>query len=188
MSLRFQKIDTPIAGLYRIDRKPIRDSRGFFSRFYCQQEFEELGLDFEVAQMNHTITEKKGAARGLHFQYPPKCEIKLVSCVVGEIWDVVVDLRVGSPTYMHWHAERLSGDNQASLFIPKGFAHGFQTLTEHCQLLYLHSEFYAPTAEGALNPYEPKLGIEWPLPITDLSERDKHHPMLDDQFSGIKIS
>jgi len=188
MSARFCKIDTPIAGLYRIERKLIRDSRGFFSRFYCQQEISQLGLDFEMVQMNHTLTEKKGAVRGLHFQYPPHSEIKLVSCLAGEIWDVAVDLRRGSPTYLHWHAERLSDKNQAIFFIPKGCAHGFQTLTEHCQLLYLHSEFYSPASEGGINPLEPKLGIEWPLSISELSERDKSHPMLEDQFDGIDLT
>jgi len=186
MSQRFTRIETPIAGLYRIERKPMGDARGFLTRFYCRQEFAQLGLDMPIAQMNHTLTQKKGAVRGLHFQYPPHSEVKLVSCMLGEIWDVAVDLRRDSPTFLQWHAERLSGDNQAALYIPKGCAHGFQTISENCQLLYLHSEPYHPEAEGALNPNEPKLAISWPLPIAELSERDRNHALLDTNFTGIE--
>jgi dTDP-4-dehydrorhamnose 3,5-epimerase len=187
MRQRFNKIDTPIAGLYRIERKPINDTRGFLSRFFCQQEFGKLELPFPIAQMNHTLTKKRGAVRGLHYQNPPYSEIKLVSCLVGEVWDVAVDLRHNSPSFLQWHAEILSGENQTSLYIPKGCAHGFQTMTENCQLLYLHSDSYQPSSEGGLNPADPKLAIKWPLTITELSERDRLHPPLDNEFFGVKL-
>ena len=122
----------------------------------------------------------------MHFQYYPHSEIKIVTCIHGDIIDVVIDLRQGSATFLQWHAERLSAENQVSLYIPDGFAHGFQTLTEDCELIYLHSAFYQPNAEGALNANDPRLAINWPLKITDMSERDKNNPMIDNDFQGIE--
>jgi dTDP-4-dehydrorhamnose 3,5-epimerase len=124
--------------------------------------------------------------RGMHFQYPPNSEDKFVSCLRGEVFDVAVDLRAGSPTFMHWRAELLSAENSKSFFIPKGFAHGFQTLTKNCELIYLHTQPYAPDAEGGLNPLDPRVGIEWPLPIADISPRDRAHASLAD-FSGLDL-
>lgn len=187
MSQHFDFIEAPLDGLLRIDRKPIMDSRGFFSRFFCAEEFKGIGFENTIAQMNHTLTRKKGAIRGLHFQYPPYSETKIVTCLQGEILDVVVDIRKGSPTFLQSHAEILSAENQSSLYIPSGFAHGFQTLTSDCQLIYLHSAFYTPEAEGALNALDPALGIDWPLEISEISERDNNHPFLDNQFDGILI-
>jgi dTDP-4-dehydrorhamnose 3,5-epimerase len=122
----------------------------------------------------------------MHFQYPPGAEDKLVSCLRGEVWDVAVDLRKGSPTFLAWHAERLSAENGISLLIPKGFAHGFQTLTDDCELLYLHTADYAPDLEGAVNAFDPKLSIEWPLAVTAISDRDRAHPFVDADYSGIE--
>ena len=188
MSKRFSFIETPLAGLYRVERKILEDQRGFFARFYCEDEFKEIGFNKSVVQMNQTLTRNRGAIRGLHFQHPPHSEIKLVTCLRGEILDVAVDIRKGSPTYLKWHAEHLSAKNHASLLIPDGFAHGFQTLTEDCQLLYLHSSFYAPKAEGALNALDPALAINWPLEVTEMSERDKNHSLLSrTKFEGINV-
>jgi dTDP-4-dehydrorhamnose 3,5-epimerase len=187
MSPRFEFIETALAGLYRVDRKPITDVRGFFSRFYCAEEFEQIGLNRPIAQMNHTLTMKKGAVRGMHFQYSPYTETKIITCIKGEVLDVAVDIRKGSPTFLQWHAERLSAKNQSSLYIPDGFAHGFQALTESCQLLYLHTNIYHPDAEGALNAQDPKLNINWLLEITEMSERDHNHPMLKTDFKGIEV-
>ena len=188
MSQRFDFIETPLAGLVRVDRKPIVDNRGFFSRFFCVEEFKQIGFTQPIAQMNHTLTKRKGAIRGMHFQHPPYTENKVVTCIQGEILDVAVDIRKGSETFLQWHAERLSADNQFSLYIPAGFAHGFQTLTDDCELLYIHSALYAPNAEGALNALDPTLAIDWPLEVTELSERDFNHPMLNPQFEGIVIT
>lgn len=184
---RFSCKDTPLSKLKVIQRQPIEDARGFLSRFFCAQEFNELGFSKPINQINHTLTRQKGAVRGLHFQKSPYAEIKLVSCLQGEIFDVAVDLRKNSPTFLHWHGEILSENNQRSLLIPEGFAHGFQTLTDDCELIYLHSAPYAKEAEGALNVSDPKLGISWPLSITEISDRDRLHPLIELDFEGIVV-
>ena len=184
---RFDCIDTPLLGLKVIQRKRIEDSRGFLSRFFCANEFNAYGFNKPVSQINHTLTRQKGAVRGLHYQQPPHAEIKLVSCLKGEIFDVAVDLRKDSPTFLHWHGEILSDNNQRSLLIPEGFAHGFQTLTEDCELIYLHSAPYVKEAEAALNVTDPKLDIAWPLNMTELSEKDRSHPMIKLDFEGMVL-
>ena len=182
---RFYFHPTLLSGLAVIQRKPIEDDRGFFCRFYCAVEFGEAGLRKPIAQINPTFTRKKGAVRGLHFQYPPHAETKIVSCLKGKIFDVAVDLRKGSPTFLCWHGEILSASNRKSLLIPEGFAHGFQTLTKDCELIYLHTASYVPDAEGGLNVLDPRFTIAWPLEIAELSERDRTHPMLAADFEGI---
>lgn len=187
MTNRFDIVETTLSGLFLINRKPISDQRGFFSRFFCAEEFKEIGLIKPIAQMNHTLTKSRGAIRGMHFQKEPYTETKIITCIQGEILDVVIDIRKGSPTFLQWHSELLSAENQTSLYVPDGFAHGFQTMTENCQLLYLHSNVYTPKAEGALNALDPAIGIDWPLEITEMSERDRNHPMFDSEFKGIEI-
>ena len=182
---RFTATATGLAGLMVVRRQRIEDARGFLSRLYCQEELAEIGFTEPVVQINQTVTRAPGMVRGLHFQRPPHAEDKLVSCLRGEVYDVAVDLRAGSPTLRQWHAERLSAENGLSLFIPKGFAHGFQALTDDCELLYLHTASYAPEAEGAVNALDPALAIDWPLPVTEMSPRDRGHPLLDDDFAGI---
>ena len=184
---RFDCFDTPLAGLKLVQRKRIEDARGFLSRFYCAEEFKAYGFNKPISQINHTLTRQKGAVRGLHYQQPPYAEAKLVSCLKGEIFDVAVDLRKDSPTFLHWHGEVLSDNNQRSFLIPEGFAHGFQTLTEDCELIYLHSAPYVKEAEAALNVTDTRLGITWPLDITELSERDRSHPMLKLDFEGMVL-
>jgi dTDP-4-dehydrorhamnose 3,5-epimerase len=176
---------TPLAGLQVVQRRRLEDPRGFLSRIFCADELASAGFTRPVAQVNQTLTRQRGAVRGLHFQYPPHAEDKFVSCLRGEVFDVAVDLRRGSPTFMQWHAERLSAENQRSLLIPQGFAHGFQALREDCELLYMHSMPYAPGAEGALNVHDAALAIAWPLPIADLSPRDASHPLVGASFPGI---
>jgi dTDP-4-dehydrorhamnose 3,5-epimerase len=168
-----------------VQRRPIEDQRGFFCRFFCAEEFQQVGLLKPIAQINHTYTKKKGAVRGLHFQNPPYAECKIVSCLQGEVYDVAVDIRKGSPTFLHWHGEIISAANKRSFFIPEGFAHGFQTLTENCELLYLHSETFLPQAEGALHVADPRLGVVWPITVRELSERDRTHPFINSDFEGI---
>jgi len=184
---RFDFILTPLPGLLIVQRKAIEDHRGFLSRFYCADEFRAAGLTKPIAQINHTLTRKKGAVRGLHFQHPPHVETKLVSCLKGKIWDVAVDLRCDSPTFLHWHGEILSAANRKSLLIPEGYAHGFQALAEDCELIYLHTATYHPEAEGALNAADSRLNLSWPLPIDDLSERDRNHPYIKSDFQGIVL-
>lgn len=185
MAKRFIVTDTPLAGLQRVDRQRIGDERGFLSRFYCATELAEAGFTRPIAQINQTLTRQRGVIRGMHFQQPPHAEDKFVSVLKGEVFDVAVDLRAGSATFLQWHGERLSADNGRSLFIPAGFAHGFQTLTEDCELLYLHTAAYAPGAEGALNAFDPAIRIAWPLEMTYMSARDRAHPWLDADYEGI---
>ena len=182
---RFQFIPTRLAGLLVVDRKPILDERGSFCRFFCSEEFKLAGLRKSIAQMNHTCTRRVGTVRGLHFQYPPHAEYKIVTCLKGRILDVAVDIRKASPTFLQWHGEVLSDENRRSLLIPEGFAHGFQTLTDDCEMLYLHSSPFEPSAEGGLHVADPKIGIDWPLAITHISERDRSHAFIDSVFEGI---
>lgn len=184
---RFDFNVVSLSDLWVVQRKVLEDDRGFLSRFYCAGEFAAAGMDKPVAQINHTLTRKKGAVRGLHFQYSPYAETKLVSCLKGEIWDVAVDLRRDSPTFLQWHAEVLSAENRKSLLIPEGFAHGFQALSDECELIYLHTAVYHKDSEGALNVSDPRLAIDWPLPISEISDRDLHHKLIEQDFQGINI-
>ena len=186
MSTRFDIIETPIGGLRVLQRKPIGDNRGYLERLFCAEELQTLALGKPVCQINHTLTAHQGTVRGMHFQRPPHAEIKFVSCLRGKVFDVAVDLRDNSPTFLHWHAEVLSAENHRTLVLPEGFAHGFQALSSDCELLYFHTAAYAPDAEAGLNPKDPRLPIKWPLPVTGLSPRDAGHPLLNDDFSGIK--
>jgi dTDP-4-dehydrorhamnose 3,5-epimerase len=182
---RFEFFSAPFSGLTVIQSKPIEDERGFFSRMFCADEFFMAGLHKPIVQINHSLTRKKGAVRGLHFQYPPHTETKVVNCLQGEIFDVAVDIRQGSPTFLRWYAEILSAANMKSILIPEGFAHGFQTLTEECEVIYLHTACYTPDADGGLNVRDPRLSITWPLRITELSNRDLRCPYIDVKFEGI---
>jgi len=183
---RFQFEATAISGLWSVRRTRLEDGRGFLDRLFCTAEFSGVGWQGPVAQINHSYTRQRGTVRGLHFQHSPYAEDKLVSCLRGDVFDVAVDLRQGSPTLLRWHGELLSASNGRALLIPRGFAHGFQALSADCELLYLHSSPYVQQAEGALNARDPQLGIDWPLPITDLSARDASHPLLDGGYGGIR--
>ena len=182
---RFVFHPTPLSGLMCVERKPIADTRGFLARLYCAEEFRQAGWHKPVAQINQTLTRTQGAVRGLHFQHPPHAENKLVSCIKGKVFDVAVDLRQGSPTFLQWHGEILSADNHRSLMIPEGFAHGFQTLVEDCELIYLHSASFHAEAEGALNIADPRFAIDWPLAVAELSDRDRTHPLIGAEFKGV---
>lgn len=182
---RFVTTETPLSGVWKVQRQRIGDARGFLSRLFCAEELAAIGWAKPVAQINHTYTSRRGTVRGMHFQRPPHAEMKLVSCVRGEVWDVAVDLRPGSPTFLKWHAERLSAENGTALLIPEGVAHGFQTLSDDVEMLYLHSVAYAPQSEGGLNPRDPALAIEWPLEITEMSARDAGHPPITEGFEGV---
>lgn len=184
---RFAVAGLPLAGLKLVEQQRRSDARGFLSRLFCIEELGGAGWDAPIVQINHTYTARCGTVRGMHFQRPPHAEMKLVNCIRGEVWDVAVDVRAGSKTFLHWHAERLSADNGRALLIPEGFAHGFQSLTDDVELLYFHSAAYQAAAEVALNAKDPMLAINWPLQVTELSPRDVQHPMLNEQFSGVKL-
>lgn len=187
MSTRFDILATPIAGLQVLQRKPIGDSRGYLERLFCAEELQALIPRNHIAQINHTLTATCGTVRGMHFQHPPHAETKFVSCLRGEVYDVAVDLRHNSPTFLRWHAERLSADNHKTLIIPEGFAHGFQTLTDDCEMLYFHTSAYHPCAEGGLHAQDPRLAIQWPLLVVALSPRDAAHPFLNKDFVGVVL-
>jgi dTDP-4-dehydrorhamnose 3,5-epimerase len=178
----FSITQTPLDGVAMVERVRREDQRGFFSRLFCAGELRSAGFDAPIAQINHTLTVRRGTVRGLHFQHPPHAEIKFVS-----VLDVALDVRKNSPTFLRWHAEILSAENRRSLLIPHGFAHGFQALADHCELIYLHSCAYAPQAEAGIQPTDPTLGIQWPLAIADLSPRDASHPLLSPGFIGVEL-
>ena len=186
---RFTLTPLPLLGLVRVQRQPLQDARGFFERMFCAQDLAAARWTQPIAQINHSLTRQRGSVRGLHYQRPPHAEMKLVSCLHGEVWDVAVDVRPDSPTFLRWHAERLSPDNGCALLIQPGFAHGFQALTDDAELLYLHTAAYAPEAEAGLHPLDPRLAIAWPLPVAvaELSPRDRSHAWLTDAFEGVRL-
>ncbi len=176
---------TTLQGSYLVGLEPFMDERGWFARTYCKNEFAAIGHTAEWVQLNHSVTNKKGAIRGMHYQLPPFSEIKMVRCIAGVVFDVIIDLRKGSPTFLKWFGTELSAANKIILYIPEGFAHGFQTLTDDCELIYHHSQFYTPGVEAGIRYDEPRINIEWPLPVVTMSERDKQHLFLDKEFKGI---
>ena len=176
---------TNIKGVYVIDLQPVEDSRGWFMRTYCKNEFAEIGHDKEWVQLNHSFTRSKGTIRGMHYQVPPYSEIKLVRCIAGSVMDVAVDLRRGSATYLNWVSVELSEKNKKMIYIPEGFAHGFQTLANDCELLYHHTAFYTPGSEAGIRYDDPAIKINWPLPAGDISDRDLSHLLLTESFKGI---
>lgn len=178
-------VPTPLSGSYIIELTPFSDSRGWFARTYCKDKFEEIGHTKEWLQLNHSATYQQGSIRGMHYQLPPYSEIKLVRCIAGAVYDVIVDLRKTSSTFLQWFGVELSAQNKKMLYIPEGFAHGFQTLENNCELIYHHTEFYTPAAEAGIKYDDPGVNIQWPLLLTEISDRDKNHFYLDANFKGI---
>ncbi|MBF0424578.1 MAG: dTDP-4-dehydrorhamnose 3,5-epimerase [Magnetococcales bacterium] len=170
--------ETPLAGAYRVDPEPRHDPRGFFARTFCVEEFQAHGLNGQWVQHNISFNVAKGTLRGLHYQCAPHAEIKVVRCTAGAVYDVIVDLRPGSPTHAHWFGVELSADNRRMLYIPAGFAHGFQTLVPNSELFYLMSTFYHPEAARGVVWDDPTLNIAWPEDERILSERDRALPRL----------
>ena len=164
--------ETTLTGAFIIDVERKEDNRGFFARAFCQREFEEHGLRPVIAQANLAFNKRKGTLRGMHFQFPPYTESKLVRCTRGAILDIIVDLRPESPTYLEHVAVELSADNYRALYVPERFAHGYQALEDATETSYQVGEFYAPGVEGGLAPDDPGLGLSWPLPVTEISAKD----------------
>ncbi len=169
---------TPLAGACVVELEPVADDRGFFARAFCREEFEAHGLNPQLAQSNISFNRRRGTLRGLHYQAAPYAEAKLVRCTQGAIWDVIVDLRADSPSYKRWHAVELSAENRRALYVPEGFAQGFQTLADDSEVLYLMSQFYRPDAARGLRWDDPALGIAWPIADPQLSDRDRSLPRL----------
>jgi dTDP-4-dehydrorhamnose 3,5-epimerase len=180
-------LQNPFKNAFVLQAEPYVDHRGKFARIFCQEELRQIEHQERIVQINHSLTKKKGAIRGMHFQHPPKAEIKIVLCLSGSVFDVIVDLRRNSSSFLQWYGKVLSGENQKMMYIPEGFAHGFQTLEENSELLYLHTEFYSPEHEGGVRYNDPKIEIAWPLEITEISEKDKNYPLLTGVFQGIQL-
>ena len=178
---------TPLDGLIVLETAPVQDERGRFVRVFCEQECTELRPGLHWPQINLSRTSGKGTLRGMHFQYPPAAEAKLIRCLRGRVFDVAVDVRAGSPTFLHWHGLELDEDRSQQIFIPEGFAHGFQSLTDQVELLYLHSASWSREHEGRLRYDDPMLGIDWPLPVSQVSEKDRAAQLLDDSFAGVRL-
>jgi dTDP-4-dehydrorhamnose 3,5-epimerase len=187
MSSTFDILDTPLEGLKVLQRNPIGDHRGYLERMFCAEELRAFIPGRSIVQINHTLTVRRGTVRGLHFQYPPHSETKVVSCLRGGVFDVAVDVRHGSPTFLCWHGETLTAGNHKTMLIPEGFAHGFQTLTEDCEMLYFHTAQYKRSAEAGLNAQDPRLGIHWPEAVVELSSRDAAHPTVTESFRGVIV-
>jgi dTDP-4-dehydrorhamnose 3,5-epimerase len=178
--------ETRLAGAFIIDLDALRDDRGFFARAFCRDEFVSRGLDPTIVQTNLAGNRRRGVLRGLHFQYPPAAESKLVRCIRGAILDVIVDLRPESPTYLQHVAVELTADNHRSLYAPRRFAHGYQTLEDDTEVAYQVGMDYTPALEGGLRYNDPRLGIPWPLPVSDISDKDRAWRLLDDVEPELK--
>jgi dTDP-4-dehydrorhamnose 3,5-epimerase len=178
--------ETKLAGAFIIDLERREDNRGYFARAFCQHEFEEHGLKAVIAQANIGFNRYKGTLRGMHFQYPPAAETKLVRCTRGAILDIIVDLRPESLTFLEHVEVELSADNGRALYLPERFAHSYQVLENTTETSYQVGEFYTPSAEGGLSPFDPDLGLSWPLPVTDISDKDANWPPLSEVLDDIK--
>lgn len=187
MNGRFGVSETKLPGVYLLQRRPHGDERGLFERIYDEADLATVLGSRAIVQVNRSLTRAKGSVRGMHYQVQPSAEAKIVSCLHGAIFDAAVDLRRNSPTFLHWHAEMLTAANSRSLYIPEGFAHGFQAVADDCELLYLHTAAYDPAAERGVHPLDRRVAIAWPLPVEGLSERDAAQPPLALEFDGIVV-
>ena len=180
--------ETKLKGAYVIDLEPFQDERGLFARTFCRREFADIGHQDEFVQFNHSRTHEKGTIRGMHYQLPPSAEIKLIRCVRGSVYDVIVDLRKNSPTFLQYIGLELSDRNMQMIYVPVGFAHGFQTLEDNTELIYHHTAYYAPELEAGLRFDDPQIEIDWPMPPTVLSAKDQNQPLIDPGFTVIPLS
>lgn len=167
-----------LSGAAVVETKPFEDERGSFNRLFCSDELSELLGDRAIVAVNYSRSVKVGTVRGMHYQRSPYMEVKMVRCMRGKVFDVMVDLRKESSTFLHWHSEVLTPDNHKMMFIPEGFAHGFQVLEENSELLYLHTAEYHGASEGGVRFNDPLIGIEWPLELSDISDRDLSHSLI----------
>jgi dTDP-4-dehydrorhamnose 3,5-epimerase len=178
-------LETKLKGAYIIELEPRRDDRGLFARTFCKREFAEINHTKEFVQFNHSLSVQKGTLRGMHFQVPPTAEIKLIRCIRGKVYDVIIDIRSGSPTFHQHIGVILSEENMNMIYVPEGFAHGFQTLEDNTQLIYHHTNYYTPENERGISFRDPAINIKWPLVPENLSEKDQKYPYIDNNFKGI---
>lgn len=179
--------ETKIKGLYTSELELFNDSRGFFVRAYCVKELKEIGIEKPIKQTNHSLTLTVGAIRGMHYQNLPYPEVKMVRCISGEVFDVAIDLRKDSDTFLQWHGEYLSAENFKMMIIPEGFAHGFQVIKPNSELLYFSTENYVKNSESGILFNDKKIRVEWPLQVTDISDRDLKHKIITQEFKGVNI-
>jgi dTDP-4-dehydrorhamnose 3,5-epimerase len=183
--MRFKK--TKIKDLYIAKLESKNDSRGFFTRSYCKKELEKTGIIKSIKQANHSMTSKVGSIRGMHYQNPPYAENKIIRCIAGEIFDVVIDLRKNSETFLQWHGEYLKSNDFKMMIVPEGFAHGFQVIKENSEIIYLSTESYNPKAESGILFNDKSINIKWPLKVTDISKRDMKFNAISKNFRGINV-
>ncbi len=179
--MKFNK--TKLDGSFVIDLDKREDERGFFARLFCINEFDQNQADRNIVQINNSLSRDKGTLRGIHYQLSPKSETKIVRCIKGSLWDVIVDLRPDSPTFLQWFGETLSAENRRMMFVPKGFGHGFITLEPDTEAIYFVTEFYSPEHERGLRWDDPKIGIEWPIEPVIISEKDRQHKDFDINYN-----
>lgn len=179
-------ITTPLGGLFEIKSDVVKDPRGRFTRLFCDSDFSAIRPNLHFCQINLSCTNTAGSIRGLHFQSPPSAEAKLIRCVKGRVYDVAVDIRHGSPTFLHWHAVELTSNNN-SVFIPEGFAHGFQVLEDDTELLYMHTKPWSKADEHGLRFNDPRLNIQWPMAVSTISDKDLGHAFLDENYQGVYL-
>ncbi len=180
-------IETKLKGAYTTEIEPSVDDRGWFSRVFCMREFGQINHNENFVQINHSSNTNKGTVRGIHYQIPPEAETKLIRCIRGKIFDVIIDLRENSPAFLQWIGVELSAENMKMIYVPEGFAHGFQTLEDNSELIYHHTSFYDPSAERGIRYNDKLVGIKWPLDVTNISEKDTSYPLLDSHFKGLNL-
>jgi dTDP-4-dehydrorhamnose 3,5-epimerase len=178
-------IQTNLKDGYVVEPVAVKDERGTFARIFCKRDFAEIGHVKEFVQVNHSVNLQKGTIRGLHFQRKPYAEIKLIQCLAGSVFDVMVDLRSGSSTFLKWFGTVLSKENKKMMYIPEGFAHGFQTLEDNSELLYHHTEYYTPSDEGGVFPFDKTIDIKWPAELSTCSDKDRNLPIINEKFIGL---
>ena len=182
-----QLIESSIKGLFIIQLTSFKDERGFFARTFCKDLFLKIGFNEEFVQFNHSFNTLKGTIRGMHYQKPPFAESKLIRCVQGSVYDVAIDLRKNSPTYLQYFGAELSAENLKCILIPKGFAHGFQTLEDNTSLIYHHTNYYTPNTEAGIRYNDPVLNIPWTLPAVSISPKDLIHPLINTNFQALTL-
>lgn len=182
--MKFNK--TPLEGARTIELEKRGDDRGFFARYFCEREFGAEGLETKFVQINNSLSSKRGTLRGMHYQLPPSPEVKVVRCVRGSLWDVILDLRPDSPSFMQWFGAELSAENRVMMYVPRGFAHALITLADDTEAIYLVSEFYDPQSERGVRWNDPAIGIKWPIEPTEISPKDAKWPDFDPVFHGVE--
>ncbi len=183
--MKFHK--TPLEGARLIELDKRGDDRGFFARFFCVNEFKAEGLETQFVQVNNSLSAKKGTLRGMHYQLPPSAEVKIVRCVRGSLFDAIVDLRAGSPTFGKWYGAELNAENRLMMYVPRGFGHGFVTLEDETEALYMVSNFYGPNEERGVRFDDPAVGVKWPIAPVEISDKDRKWPDLNQEFHGFEM-